>query len=140
MAFDKKLLLTTTVIAGLAVFAPSLAVAQTQSQPPASQQDEDPEDEVTRVDEVVVTGSRIRRNEFTSSQPIQVITAEQSTLEGLADTAEILQSSTAANTATQINNFFTGFVVTGGAGVNTISLRGLGANRTLVLLLSLIHI
>lgn len=132
MAFDRKTLLASTIIAGLAVFAPSMVMAQT---PPAqSQQEEDEQEDATDVGEVVITGSRIRRNEFTSSQPIQVITSEQSTLEGLADTSEILQSSTAANTATQINNFFTGFVTTGGPGVNTVSLRGLGAQRTLVLL------
>jgi len=52
----------------------------------------------------------------------------------MIDTAEILQSTTVAATAGQINNFFTGFSVVGGAGANTISLRGLGANRTLVLI------
>lgn len=131
MAFDRKILLTSTVIAGLAIFAPSMVMAQTQPAPTPQQEEE--EERATEVGEVVVTGSRIRRTEFTSSQPIQVITAEQSALEGLADTTEILQSSTAANNATQINNFFTGFVTTGGPGVNTISLRGLGEQRTLVL-------
>ncbi|MFN4287702.1 MAG: TonB-dependent receptor plug domain-containing protein [Brevundimonas sp.] len=132
MAFDRKTLLATTFIAGIAMAAPSMAFAQ-------SQEDEDDQrprpssQQATQVGEVVITGSRIRRNEFTATQPIQVITAEEATLEGLADTSEILQGSTAANTATQINNFFTGFVTTGGPGVNTISLRGLGANRTLVI-------
>ncbi|MFN4287701.1 MAG: TonB-dependent receptor plug domain-containing protein [Brevundimonas sp.] len=132
MKFDKKALLASSIIAGLAMAAPSMALAQ-------SQEDEDDQrpqpssQQATQVGEVVITGSRIRRNEFTATQPIQVITAEQATLEGLADTSEILQGSTAANTATQINNFFTGFVTTGGPGVNTISLRGLGAQRTLVL-------
>ncbi len=130
MAFDRKTLLASTIIAGLAVFAPTMVLAQTQQAQTQQEEDEDS----AEIDEVVVTGSRIRRNEFTSSQPIQVITSEQATLEGLADTTEILQSSTAANTATQINNFFTGFVTTGGPGVNTVSLRGLGAQRTLVLI------
>ncbi|MDP3370079.1 MAG: TonB-dependent receptor [Brevundimonas sp.] len=132
MAFDRKTLLASTIIAGLAVFAPTMVMAQ--SQPAQGQQEEEEKQAVREIGEVVVTGSRIRRNEFTSSQPIQVITSEQATLEGLADTSEILQSSTAANTATQINNFFTGFVTTGGPGVNTVSLRGLGAQRTLVLI------
>ncbi|MFM8376505.1 MAG: TonB-dependent receptor plug domain-containing protein, partial [Phenylobacterium sp.] len=34
----------------------------------------------------------------------------------------------------QVNNQLTGFVTTGGPGVNTINLRGLGSNRNLVLL------
>lgn len=136
MRFNRQALLATTVIAGLAVFAPVAASANTVvlDQPAQSQEDEDDDQQVTRVDEVVVTGSRIRRNEFTSSSPVQIITSEEATLEGLIDTTEILQGSTAAATSGQINNYFTGFVTVGGPGVNTLSLRGLGANRTLVLL------
>jgi len=84
---------------------------------------------------VVVTGSRIRQPaEFASPDPIQVITAEESTLRGFTDTAQIIQQSTVAGNGTQINNFFTGYVVNGGPGVNTVSLRGLGTDRTLVLI------
>src|SRR6185436_5342127 len=83
---------------------------------------------------VVITGSRIARNEFTSTAPIQVITAEASTLEGLVDTAEILQGSSIAEGSVQFNNTFGNFVIEGGPGINSISLRGLGAQRSLVLL------
>jgi iron complex outermembrane receptor protein len=85
-------------------------------------------------DRVVITGSRIARDSFSSTAPIQVITAEQSTLEGLVDTAEILQGSSIAQGSLQLNNQFGGFVVEGGPGINSISLRGLGAQRSLVLL------
>lgn len=127
---SRKGLLASTFIVGVMAVTPTFASAQNQ---PAKKEG-DQASAASQVSDVVVTGSRIRRNEFTSSQPIQVITSEQAALEGTVDTAEILQSSTAASTATQINNFFTGYVVTGGAGVNTLSLRGLGANRTLVLI------
>lgn len=136
MAFDKRLLLTTTIVAGMAAFAPA-ALAQTnsgQTTSAAGQPTTDPEDEATELDEVVVTGSRIRRDAYSSTSPIEVITNEESTLEGLVDAGEILQGSTAASTAAQINNTYTGFLTTGGPGVNTLSLRGLGAQRTLVLL------
>lgn len=83
---------------------------------------------------VVITGSRIARDAFTSTAPIQVITAEQSTLEGLVDTSEILQGSSIAQGSLQLNNQFGGFVVEGGPGINSVSLRGLGAQRSLVLL------
>ncbi|MGN6064580.1 MULTISPECIES: TonB-dependent receptor plug domain-containing protein [Brevundimonas] len=126
MYTNKRGLLASTIIAGAIAIAPAV-----WAQDAAPSQNE--QEKASQVSDVVVTGSRIRRNEFSSSQPIQVITSEQATLEGLADTTEILQSSTAANNATQINNFFTGFVTTGGPGVNTISLRGLGEQRTLVL-------
>jgi iron complex outermembrane receptor protein len=83
---------------------------------------------------VVVTGSRIRRDAFTSTAPIQVITSEASTLEGLVDTAEILQGSSISQGSTQFNNTFGNFVIEGGPGINSVSLRGLGAQRSLVLL------
>ncbi|MEI9963813.1 MAG: TonB-dependent receptor [Caulobacteraceae bacterium] len=85
--------------------------------------------------EVVVTGSRIRQpTTFTSPDPIQVITADEATLRGLNNSAQVIQQLPVAESATQINNNFSGFMVTGGDGVNTINLRGLGADRTLVLL------
>ena len=129
MAFDKKFLLATTFIAGFAMAAPSLAMAQQQPAAQAQASDEDDE-----VEEVVVTGSRIRRDEFSSTAPVQVITGEQATLEGLVDTAELLQQSTIASGSFQLNNQLTGFVTEGGGNINSVSLRGLGAQRTLVLL------
>ncbi|MDP3738258.1 MAG: TonB-dependent receptor [Hyphomonadaceae bacterium] len=83
---------------------------------------------------VVITGSRIPRDTFTSTAPIQVITAEAATLEGLVDTAEILQGSSIAQGSVQFNNTFGNFVIEGGPGINSVSLRGLGAQRSLVLL------
>jgi iron complex outermembrane receptor protein len=83
---------------------------------------------------IVVTGSRIRRDSFNSAAPIQVITAEDTELEGIVDAAEVIQGSTQAAGSFQINSTFTGFVVEGGPGVNSVSLRGLGATRSLILL------
>lgn len=87
----------------------------------------------SRQEKITVTGSLLARDEFTSSAPIFVITAETATLEGMVDTADILQGSSIAAGSTQINGNFGGFVVEGGTGVNTVSLRGLGAQRSLVL-------
>lgn len=130
---DRKILLGTTMIAGvaaLAVAVPSVSFAQPTPAPASTTTDDDD----TEVEALVVTGSRIKRTEFTSSAPVQVITAEQSTLEGLVDTAEILQGSSVASGSFQVNNQLTGFVTDGGPGARTLSLRGLGANRTLILL------
>jgi len=130
---DRKVLLGSTVIAGfaaaLAVATPAVSWAQTT--PPAATTTEEEDD--SEVEALVVTGSRIKRNEFTSAAPITVITSEQSTLEGLVDTAEIIQSSSVASGSFQANSMLGGYVITGGTNVNTISLRGLGAERTLVL-------
>lgn len=97
---------------------------------------QDPEDEeATTVDEIVVTGSRIPTNEFTSASPVQVLTSERAEQRGLSDTAQLLQSSTLAAGSPQVNSTISSaFVTNGGPGAATISLRGLGANRTLVLL------
>ena len=85
--------------------------------------------------EIVVTGSRLRRDERTSADPLTVIDPNVENREGKLDTADILQSSPLAAGSTQITSAISSnFVVNGGEGVQTISLRGLGANRTLVLL------
>ena len=88
----------------------------------------------TLPEEIVITGSRINRDTFSSASPIQIINSETSAMEGLMSVAEALQSSTSAANSGQVNNTFTGRLVDGGGGVDTISLRGLGAQRTLVLL------
>ena len=96
--------------------------------------DEDTEEETAVQEKVVVTGSLLQRSEFSSAAPIQVLTAEVATLEGLISSADVLQGSSIAAGSVQLNNQFGGFVINGGTGVNTVSLRGLGDQRTLVLL------
>jgi iron complex outermembrane receptor protein len=90
-------------------------------------------EEAADLDKVVVTGSRLQRETYTSISPLQIITATESREAGLIDTAEILQRST-ASAGTQIDLSFTGFVLDNGPGASTVDLRGLGAARTLVLL------
>ena len=94
--------------------------------------DEAPQEEA-RQEKIVVTGSLLARDEFSSSSPIQVITAEVATLEGLVDTAALLQGSSLASGSTQLNNTFQNFVTNGGVGTQTLDLRGCGDTRTLVL-------
>jgi iron complex outermembrane receptor protein len=86
-------------------------------------------------DTIVVTGSRLRRDERNSPDPVTIIDPALAQKEGLFTTAEVLQSSPIAAGSTQITSTIsTNFVVNGGEGVQTINLRGLGDNRTLVLL------
>jgi outer membrane receptor protein involved in Fe transport len=85
-------------------------------------------------DEVTVTGSRIRRDTFNSVAPVQLVTRDEVTLAGFTSTTEALQGTAITTGAAQINNAFGGFVTDGGPGANTLSLRGLGAGRTLVLI------
>ena len=90
------------------------------------------EDEEEDVPEIIVTGSRIKRTEFNSFAPITIITNERSQLAGLMTSSEILQGSTIAS-GEQRDDTFVGFLNQGGPGANTLSLRGLGAQRTLIL-------
>jgi iron complex outermembrane receptor protein len=85
---------------------------------------------------IVVTGSRIRRSAFTSPDPITVIDPELELKGGQNSTAEIIQNSPAAAGSFQITELLSAgsFVTNGGVGAQTVSLRGLGAERTLVLL------
>lgn len=83
---------------------------------------------------VVVTGSRIRRDEFTTAEPLTVITAEEITQAGFNSATDALQSNAVTQGAGQINSYYSGFVVDGGTGANTLGLRNLGPARTLVLL------
>lgn len=85
------------------------------------------------MDEIVVTGSRIRRDEFSSAAPVQIIDGQASRELGLIDTATLLQSATQA-TGLQIDSTFTAFVVDNGPGAAQINLRGLGVQRVLLLL------
>ncbi|WP_324828257.1 TonB-dependent receptor domain-containing protein [Qipengyuania zhejiangensis] len=83
---------------------------------------------------IVVTGSRIRRDEFSTIEPITVITADEITQGGFNSSTDALQGNAVTAGSQQINNYFAGFVTDGGTGANTLSLRNLGPARTLVML------
>ena len=114
------------VAVSMAMFVPGVAsaqeIAQTQDQ------------SATQVDEIVVVGSRIRRDNYNAPSPTQVVTREEATLQGFASTTEALQSTAVTGGTSQINNSYGGYVTDGGPGANTIGLRGMGPSRTLVLL------
>jgi iron complex outermembrane recepter protein len=83
---------------------------------------------------IVITGSRIRRNNFTTPQNIDILTRDDQILSGTRTTAETLQSATITSGTSQISGSFLGFLSEGGQAANTVGLRGLGSSRTLVLL------
>lgn len=92
-------------------------------------------DAATPTAPIIVTGSRIPRDEFTSPSPITVIDPQLATRQGLNSTAAMVQGSPIAAGSDQITAALsTNFLTNGGTGAETISLRGLGAERTLVLL------
>lgn len=87
------------------------------------------------VEEVIVTGSRIRRDTFSSAAPMEVVLTEAAAPRGITDVASLLQTTTVAAGAPQVTAASSSvFVENGGLGASTLSIRGLGPNRTLILL------
>lgn len=97
----------------------------------AEEEKNNAEDE--EIEKVVVTGSRIRKAEFSNASPIQVISGDLSREMGLFEAGEMLQSTNQA-AGVQIDNTFGGYVLDNGPGAATIGFRGLGAERTLVVI------
>ncbi len=82
---------------------------------------------------IVVTGSRVRRDTYSSISPLQILESEVQRDVGEFDAASILQRSEAAS-GQQIDATFQGFVLDNGPGSQTLNLRGLGADRTLLMI------
>ncbi|HET6629832.1 MAG TPA: TonB-dependent receptor [Woeseiaceae bacterium] len=85
------------------------------------------------IEEVVVTGSRIKRDGFDAPTPVTVIgeeTIEAAAPQNLADFVNDLPSVVGSQTPQNSNLSFSN----GQAGINALNLRGLGTVRTLVLL------
>jgi iron complex outermembrane receptor protein len=134
----KTSLLATSTLAGmvalLASAYPSTAFAQ-DAPPDVEPVPTATEEEGSEVEALIVTGTRLRQTEFTSPLPIQVVTSEQAELRGINTTAGMLQTSTVASGSPQVTSAISSaFVTEGGPGAETVSLRGLGAARTLVLI------
>jgi len=127
-----RLPLVAAVVAGL--YGPAVLAQDTTSEPENEEQAAENAADATELETITVTGSLINRLGFNSMSPVQIITADVSATTGQLDTAAILQTTSVAAGTTQISNQFSGFVVEGGNGNQSIALRGLGASRTLVLL------
>ncbi|WP_417472757.1 TonB-dependent receptor [Luteimonas mephitis] len=82
------------------------------------------------LDRIVVTGSNIPRTDTETASPVQVITRQEIDRTGKTTVAEYLQTLTSDGAGSIPKTFGNGFA-SGGAGV---SLRGLGAGSTLILL------
>ena len=87
-----------------------------------------------KLETVVVSGSRIKRDTFSTPSPVQIIRADDTVQAGFTSTTQVLQGTAVTGGQGQINNTFGGFVTEGGPGANTIGLRGFGPTRSLVLL------
>ena len=109
------------------------AYAQTTNQQTAEEQDQ--AEQEARPERIQVVGSRIRTDGLDNASPIDIITTELATEQGLNTLGDLLRTSTIASGSDQLTSAITvGAVTPGGSGAESISMRGLGANRTLVLL------
>ena len=88
------------------------------------------QDQATNLDRITVTGSNIPRTNTETPSPVQVVTRQEIDRSGKTTVAEYLQTLTSDGAGSIPKTFGNGFAG-GGAG---ISLRGLGAGSTLVLL------
>ena len=79
------------------------------------------------IEEIITTGSRIKRKNITGAAPFSLLDAEQIKLTGNVSIGDVLQDMTIHSNGlnVQANN--------GGNGQTRVNLRGLGAPRTLVL-------
>ncbi|MEO9079559.1 MAG: TonB-dependent receptor, partial [Rhodanobacter sp.] len=111
----------------IAVGASSTAFAQDTGNQDASTQSS--ANKAQTLQTVVVTGSLIRRVDLETSNPVVTIDRAQIQATGkmtLGDLVQQLPSMTGGNVNPQVNN-------SGGTGTSSINLRGLGSNRTLIL-------
>ncbi|GAA4860485.1 TonB-dependent receptor plug domain-containing protein [Luteimonas vadosa] len=88
---------------------------------------QDTEQEATTLDRIEVTGSRIKRTDIETSQPILTLSRDEISAQGLTSVGDVIQNIT-ANGST-LNSTFNN----GGNGETRVSLRNLGSARTLVL-------
>jgi iron complex outermembrane recepter protein len=109
-------------LALIVAMAPAAAYAQSDVLPAEVEEIAAPE-----ATDIVVTGSRIARRGLESSSPTTVVSSEEFQLTGAVNVEQVI------NALPQVVPGVTAFSNNPGAGVATLDLRGLGNQRTLVL-------
>ena len=105
-------------------FGAASTAAFTSTAVSAQEQTEEAKDKVERIE---VTGSRIKRTDIETASPVQITSAEDIKLSGFTKIEDLM------NSLPQIEASETSFQANGASGNATLDLRGLGAQRTLVL-------
>lgn len=118
--FTKSALLTGTIMAGAMFATPVLAQDDAQDEPALQPAEAAPE-------AIIVTGSRIARRNVETAAPVAVVQDEEFELSGTVNVENVV------NSLPQVIPGTTSFSNNPGNGTATLNLRGLGSNRTLVL-------
>ncbi|MEL6868301.1 MAG: TonB-dependent receptor [Pseudomonadota bacterium] len=111
-----------TSVAAIAIALPLSALAQQETS-----------GESERIEEIVVTGTRIQRPEAATAIPVVAISAQNLEQSGLTNVTELLTQTPALFNSEDNFDAAGSQARGGGAGVNLLDLRNLGPNRTLVL-------
>ncbi|WP_374274468.1 TonB-dependent receptor domain-containing protein [Brevundimonas sp.] len=124
MSFNRRYLFGTTVLAGVVAFS---APAFAQEGPPIVPGDE----QATELEEIVVTGSRIRRDPTNAPTPLIQISGEEVLTSGQNTVIDYLATLPAlSNSVVPSDTTGSGL---GDGGLDLANLRSLGSNRTLTL-------
>ena len=97
--------------------------------PPTAFAEEEAADDPEEIEEIVVTGSRIKRSDFASASPITVITGQSVLESGFGNLGEALRNQAVSGTS----GFNQSSVLSGG-GATSVDLRNLGPDRVLILI------
>jgi outer membrane receptor protein involved in Fe transport len=119
---NHKLAMAVSAAVGLMV---SLGIGQTAE---AQQFAGESQDAAGEIEEIIVTGSRIKRRNLTSASPVTQVGAEEFELQGVTRVEDLL------NNLPQTLFDDSSFTNNGSSGTATVDLRGLGPKRTLTLL------
>ncbi|WP_129794471.1 TonB-dependent receptor domain-containing protein [Sphingosinicella sp. CPCC 101087] len=126
----RQRLLTSTLLIGAAGFAtPAFAQDETTDTPSVQAEADFATDaqDPAGGEAIIVTGSRIARRDLTATSPMAVVQDEEFQLSGAVNVEQVI------NTLPQVIPGATSFSNNPGGGVATLNLRGLGAQRNLVL-------
>ncbi|MEH6384379.1 MAG: TonB-dependent receptor [Colwellia sp.] len=132
-------MIKTSPIARAIQYALLAGVSSSMLSMPVYAEDVGAEKEVERIS---VTGSRLKKAEFSNASPIHVITAEDAMKAGVRTVADLLQNTSMAN-GQQFDGSYNSnsggsnaseAPPSGGVGSSNVGLRGLGPERTLILI------
>ncbi|WP_300381463.1 TonB-dependent receptor [Henriciella sp.] len=128
LAFGVSSIVMATAMASPVAFAQDAEPEVVEASGPAEE-----EDELTTLEAVSVTGSRLTRSNFESPSPLTVIGEQELEANAPANVADFVNQlpSVVGSLQPSTTNLY---ISSGMAGLNTLNLRALGTNRTLVLL------
>jgi iron complex outermembrane receptor protein len=129
-AKSRARLFATTALASLALIVAASPAARAQSAAASAPAPDEKNPGPSAVEEVVVTGSLIRRTGVETPSPVTVLTADSMNKAGITTISDAIRSISADNSGTIPSAFSNGFA----AGSTGVALRGLTVNSTLVLI------